>query len=85
VELLSRVVKIFFDRIDAMESEGTTRMLEVYREKCVSVGRTIIVETETETLTGTCSGIGDEGELILETPCGPRGFHVADVTHAGLG
>ena len=85
VELLSRVVKNFFGWIDAMESEGTARMLEVYREKCVSVGRTVKVETETESLTGTCSGIGDEGELILETPCGPRGFHVADITHAELG
>jgi biotin-(acetyl-CoA carboxylase) ligase len=43
------------------------------------------VETGTETLTALCTGIGDSGELIVETPeGGERRFHVADVTHARL-
>jgi BirA family biotin operon repressor/biotin-[acetyl-CoA-carboxylase] ligase len=82
--LLSRVVKAFFGWIGETEREGTARMLAVYREKCASVGRTVTVETDTETLTGLCSGIGEEGELILDTPEGPRRFRVADVTHARL-
>jgi BirA family biotin operon repressor/biotin-[acetyl-CoA-carboxylase] ligase len=84
LELLSRVMKNFFGWIGRMERGGVTLLLEVYRSKCASIGRTVKVETEEETLTGLCSGIGDEGELILETPGGQRRFHVADVTHAKL-
>jgi BirA family biotin operon repressor/biotin-[acetyl-CoA-carboxylase] ligase len=85
VELLSRAVRNFFDWIGRMERDGVASMLEVYRLKCASVGRIVRVETEEETLAGLCLGIGDEGELILKTPSGPRRFHVADVTHAKLG
>lgn len=83
-ELLSRVVKNFFDLIGAMEREGTAPILFEYRERCASVGRVVKVESGSETLTGLCSGIGENGELLLETPEGTRRFHAADVTHAGL-
>jgi BirA family biotin operon repressor/biotin-[acetyl-CoA-carboxylase] ligase len=83
-ELLPNIVEIFFGWIDAMEREGAAPMLAIYREKCASVGRTVRVETDAETLIGTCADIGDDGELILETPLGTRRFHVADVTHAKL-
>ncbi|MDR1649967.1 MAG: biotin--[acetyl-CoA-carboxylase] ligase [Synergistaceae bacterium] len=83
--LLSRVVRIFFERIGALERGESARLLKLYREKCASVGRTVTVETDSETLTGLCSGIGDEGELVVETPGGTeRRFHVADITHARL-
>ena len=84
MELLSRVVEAFFGWIEGMEREGMAPMLAAYREKCASIGRVVKVETDTETLTGTCSNIGDEGELVVETPSGTRRFHVADVTHARL-
>ena len=83
-ELLSRVVAAFFKWIDGMEREGTAPMLEVYRERCVSIGRAVRVETDAETLTGTCLNIGDDGELVVETPLGTRYFHVGDITHARL-
>jgi BirA family biotin operon repressor/biotin-[acetyl-CoA-carboxylase] ligase len=82
--LLCRVVEIFFGWVEAMEREGTASMLAAYRKKCASIGRAVKVETGTETLIGTCSDIGDGGELIVETPSGIRRFHVADVTHARL-
>lgn len=84
MELLSRVVGAFFGWVGGMERDGAAPMLAVYREKCASVGRVVRVETDTETLTGTCSNIGDAGELVVETPLGTRRFHVADVTHARL-
>jgi BirA family biotin operon repressor/biotin-[acetyl-CoA-carboxylase] ligase len=83
-ELLPRVVEIFFGWVGAMEREGVAPMLAAYRGKCASIGRVVRVETGTETLTGTCSNIGDDGELVVETPLGTRHFHVADVTHARL-
>jgi biotin-(acetyl-CoA carboxylase) ligase len=67
------------------QGQGNARLLEFYRERCTSIGRVVTVETDTETLTGLCSGIGGDGELIVETPEGAtRRFHVADVTHARL-
>jgi biotin-(acetyl-CoA carboxylase) ligase len=67
-----------------MENKGVERVLSAYRERCASVGRVVRVETDSETLTGLCSGIGNDGELLVETTEGTRRFHVADVTHAGL-
>jgi BirA family biotin operon repressor/biotin-[acetyl-CoA-carboxylase] ligase len=89
-KLLARIVNNFFRRIDALEHEGThdgtSPMLKIYRERCASVGRILEVETGEETLRGLCLGIGDQGELILETSGGSlRRFHVADVVHARLG
>jgi len=84
VKLLSSVVGNFFDWICAMERDGVEQMLLTYREKCASVGSVVRVETDSETLTGLCAGIGNDGELLVETPEGARRFHVADVTHAGL-
>lgn len=84
MELLSRILDIFFGWIRKMEHEGTAPMLSIYRRKCTSVGRIVKVETDTETLIGTCSNIGNDGELVLETSLGTRRFHVADVTHARL-
>jgi BirA family biotin operon repressor/biotin-[acetyl-CoA-carboxylase] ligase len=84
MELLPRIVEVFFRWIHRMEHEGVAPMLAVYRRKCASIGRVVRVETSAETLMGTCSNIGDDGELVVETPCGTRRFHVADVTHAGL-
>jgi BirA family biotin operon repressor/biotin-[acetyl-CoA-carboxylase] ligase len=84
--LLSRVVGTFFEWVGVMEREsgGKIRLLEFYRGKCASIGRAVTVETDTETLTGLCSGIGGDGELIVDTSEGTRRFHVADVTHARL-
>ena len=84
VKLLSRIVENFFEWVCVMEREGTQIMLQRYRKKCASVGRVVRVETDSEILTGLCPGIGDDGELLVETPDGTRRFHVADVTHAGL-
>ncbi|MDR1049189.1 MAG: biotin--[acetyl-CoA-carboxylase] ligase [Synergistaceae bacterium] len=83
-DLLARIVSDFFGRVDAMERGGSAGVLETYRGKCASVGRTVTVETGGEKLSGICSGIGGEGELILDTPEGERRFHAADVTHAHL-
>jgi BirA family biotin operon repressor/biotin-[acetyl-CoA-carboxylase] ligase len=84
MELMAGIVKKFFQWISALEREGTAPMLKIYRERCASVGRVLEVESGEETLRGLCLGIGDEGELILETPGSPRRFHVADVVHARL-
>ena len=83
-ELIAEVAKDFFHWINVMEHEGIARLLECYRAKCASVGRTVRVEAQEEILTGTCLGIGEKGELILDTPHGARYFHVADITHATL-
>jgi len=83
-KLLSRVIGNFFDWLGVMERDGVGEMLAAYRKKCASAGRFVKVETGSEILTGFCSGVGNDGELLLETPEGTRHFHVADVTHAGL-
>ena len=84
VKLLSSVAENFFKWVCAMEREGVRPILSEYRERCASVGRAVRVETGSEILTGLCSGIGDDGELLVETPEGTRRFHAADVIHAGL-
>ena len=84
VKLLSGVVENFFGWVCVMEREEAGLLLKEYRERCASVGRVVRVETDSEILTGLCSGIGDDGELMVETPEGTRRFHVADVTHARL-
>jgi BirA family biotin operon repressor/biotin-[acetyl-CoA-carboxylase] ligase len=85
--LLSLVVKNFFGWVDLMERKKVGEMLEAYRGRCASIGRVVKVETNSggvSTLTGLCIGIGDEGELVVETPEGLKRFHAADVTHASL-
>jgi len=83
-KLLRLIVENFFSLIGGMERDGVEQILLAYRKKCASVGRAVRVETDTETLSGLCVGIGNEGELLLETPEGTRSFHVADVTHAAV-
>jgi BirA family biotin operon repressor/biotin-[acetyl-CoA-carboxylase] ligase len=83
--IVSATVRSFFAIIDGMERHGTSGIIETYRRKCASIGRIVTATTGDESVTGLCTGIGSDGELILDTPLGERAFNVADVVHARLG
>ncbi|MDR2529818.1 MAG: biotin--[acetyl-CoA-carboxylase] ligase [Synergistaceae bacterium] len=80
-KLIACVVENFFGGVALIEREGAGPLLGEYREKCVTVGKTVTVEAGSETFSGLCVGIGGDGELLLETDAGQRCFHAADVLH----
>jgi len=83
-ELLFRVISNFFAWVSSMERGEVNLMLEEYRKKCASIGRFVRVEADSQVITGLCCGIGNEGQLLVETDGEIKFFHVADITHAGL-
>jgi BirA family transcriptional regulator, biotin operon repressor / biotin---[acetyl-CoA-carboxylase] ligase len=53
-----------------------------YRERCLTIGRTVRVELPGRTLHGQVEGIDDDGQLLLVDPTGHRqALAAADVVH----
>jgi BirA family biotin operon repressor/biotin-[acetyl-CoA-carboxylase] ligase len=56
-------------------------LLDDYRRRCTTLGRTVRVELESETFEGQAGDITDEGHLVVETVTGTRDVAVGDVVH----
>ena len=58
--------------------------LEVYRDRCITIGRAVRFETPAGVLDGTATAVADDGALLLETADGVAHRLVAgDAHHAG--
>jgi BirA family biotin operon repressor/biotin-[acetyl-CoA-carboxylase] ligase len=57
------------------------RILPAWRAHASTLGREVRVETGSETITGTATGVTDTGSLIVETPAGDRTIHAGDCEH----
>jgi BirA family biotin operon repressor/biotin-[acetyl-CoA-carboxylase] ligase len=57
---------------------GFDELLRRFRERCALTGRQVRLQTAEGPLRGSVRGIADGGELLLETPAGPRKIVQAD-------
>jgi len=83
-DLLRGISNEFFTRVENFESLGTDKLLEEYVSHCSTIGKTVRIETDNVTINGIATGIGESGELLVETKNGVEKFSSADVFHATI-
>jgi len=58
------------------------RVLDPYRRLCATIGRTVRASTvDGSIVEGKATAVGDGGELIVETPQGPRSVEFGEIAH----
>ncbi|MFQ5919424.1 MAG: biotin--[acetyl-CoA-carboxylase] ligase [Thermoplasmata archaeon] len=77
-ELLARLLSALRDRLEGLEDP--TRVTQAYRDRCVTLGRDVVVETTEGTLRGRAIDVADSGALILRQSSG----EVVEVTEGTL-
>ena len=73
--ILQDFVTRFFDRWDQLETDASGAIAEILtevRRRCIQIGQKTTVREGFGTVTGLCTGIADDGSLILETRDGIR-------------
>ncbi|TDY61781.1 BirA family biotin operon repressor/biotin-[acetyl-CoA-carboxylase] ligase [Aminivibrio pyruvatiphilus] len=80
--LCAAVIEKFYLLIAGLSGDGGESLLSRYREECSTIGKNVTVLTEEESFAGRASGIGENGELLVENGKGSRSFCAADVVHA---
>jgi len=59
-------------------------LLDRYRKLCDTIGKRVRATTLDGTvIEGIARGIGERGELIVDTPRGPRPVEFGEVSHLG--
>jgi BirA family biotin operon repressor/biotin-[acetyl-CoA-carboxylase] ligase len=61
--------------------EGRKGLAAELRQRCATLGQRIRVELAAEAISGVASDIDDAGQLIVQTPAGPRTVSAGDVIH----
>ncbi|HEV2809172.1 MAG TPA: biotin--[acetyl-CoA-carboxylase] ligase [Acidimicrobiales bacterium] len=56
-------------------------LLDDYRRRCTTLGRTVRVELEGATFEGQASGVTEDGHLLVDTVAGARDVAAGDVVH----
>lgn len=83
-ELLRLVAEDFFSRVELLD-EASSELLTEYREKCVTLGRNVRMDTNGGIILGTAIGIDENGELIVKRNNGKiQSFSAADAFHAKI-
>ncbi|NLM70900.1 MAG: biotin--[acetyl-CoA-carboxylase] ligase [Synergistaceae bacterium] len=80
--LAAEILARYFRLLDQAASDGGQTLLYSYRASCSTLGRDVSVITDEGTVTGKAVGIGEDGELLLETEGGEMAFNAVDVVHA---
>lgn len=78
--LVDSLLDAFATNLDLLES-SPDRALEVYRRRCLTIGRSVRFQTGSDLLEGTVLGIADDGALVLETPDGVHHHLTAGDAH----
>jgi BirA family transcriptional regulator, biotin operon repressor / biotin---[acetyl-CoA-carboxylase] ligase len=80
---LTDVLLALLDRIDqrwkALADHGFAAMLEAWRTRSYLTGRTVTLSSGPQTITGRCTGIDDDGALLLHTESGERRCHAGTI------
>lgn len=72
------VLASMLQHLDALPDDVT----ELYRRSLVTLGKRVSVETPRQTITGTATGVDDDGRLIVLDACGlSHHLDVGDVIH----
>ncbi len=80
--LCASIIESFYRRVDGLGRDGGNSLLSDYRELCSTIGKKVSVFTDEGVYAGIASGIGIDGELIVEGGDGAKAFCAADVVHA---
>lgn len=79
--LAASLVARFDEELTALEASGSQRLLERYRDRCVTIGQRVKVEVAGMTIEGLATDIDPSGALLLEVDGRQRKVDVGDVIH----
>lgn len=83
-ELLNGIYREFSNRIEDFELLGAGKLMQDYISICTTIGKAVQIETGDMAITGTAIGIGESGELLVDTIDGVKKFSSGDVYHATI-
>jgi BirA family biotin operon repressor/biotin-[acetyl-CoA-carboxylase] ligase len=85
-ELLAGVLNGLEEFSGMVEAEGDrARLIEIYRSRCSTVGRSVKIQSDEGEFTGTAIGVAEDGALVLKAESGEEtAFRAADVIHATM-
>jgi BirA family biotin operon repressor/biotin-[acetyl-CoA-carboxylase] ligase len=76
------LLRAWLDRLDPWFLQwDASRLLQRYRERCSTIGRTVQVDVGSEVIEGAAVDVDQVGRLLVDTPSGSRCFAVGDVRH----
>jgi BirA family biotin operon repressor/biotin-[acetyl-CoA-carboxylase] ligase len=80
--LLDAVLRELEDRVEELGSgDGRRRLASAYRAACVTLGRTVTVILEGESVTGPVADITTQGHLVVDVGACLRTITAGDVVH----
>lgn len=79
--LAAALVSRFDGELSALERLGSQRLLDRYRDRCVTLGQRVRVEVSGTVLEGTATDIDPSGALLLDVDGHQRRVDVGDVIH----
>jgi len=82
--LLRGISHEFFAGVRNFELYGSDKLLSDYSSFCSTIGKAVQIVIDNEIINGIAKGIGESGELLVETKNGIEKFNAADVFHATI-
>jgi BirA family biotin operon repressor/biotin-[acetyl-CoA-carboxylase] ligase len=79
-ELCAALIDCIHSHVLRFETEGFAPFRAEFGRRDVYAGRAVTVAAGLETVTGVVAGVGEDGELLLETGSGPRRIGSGEVT-----
>jgi len=79
-DVVQRIVTAFDQRLSQTEA-NPANILDEYRKRCVTIGRTIRLETPSGDITGRATGVEDSGALLVKTESGVEIVTAGDAHH----
>ncbi|AUX10193.1 biotin--[acetyl-CoA-carboxylase] ligase [Halalkaliarchaeum desulfuricum] len=73
-------IRELLDRFHELASDPDA-VLPAWRERAITLGRRVRVETEDGTIEGTAVDVTRPGALVIETPTGRRTVHTGECSH----
>ncbi|MEZ5408804.1 MAG: biotin--[acetyl-CoA-carboxylase] ligase [Acidimicrobiales bacterium] len=70
-----------FERWLTAAEDAPATVLAAYRARCLTIGRTVRLQTATGVLEGVASAVADSGGLVIETAQGPVTVTAGDAHH----
>ncbi len=67
--------------LGALETTGSGAVLDAYRGRCLTIGRAVRFQRQTDVIEGTAAAVTDDGALVIETADGPITVTAGDAHH----